>query len=215
MIHAAQRALLACAVFAALTTCSAVAQTSALSPPNADVQTSGARGYNDATANDAAALDEVRRQLQQQQAEIERLRAALTEQSRLLNELLARSPRPAETVSPAAALREATATANDAASTTTRRGEGATQAAAQNPQTEQMETRVGRIESQAQKTTETIARQLGSITFSGDLRMRYEGIFGQLNALPNAGNPALVGNELSARHRARLRCASRAARPDR
>jgi len=204
MIHAAQRALLACAVFAALTTCSAVAQTSALSPPNADMQTSGTRGYNDATANDAAALDEVRRQLQQQQAEIERLRAALTEQSRLLNELLARSSRPAETVSPAAALREDVATANDVPSTTTRRGEGATHAA-KNPQTEQMETRVGRIESQAQKTTETIARQLGSITFSGDLRMRYEGIFGQLNALPNAGNPALVGNELSARHRARLR----------
>jgi hypothetical protein len=53
--------------------------------------------------------------------------------------------------------------------------------------------------------TETLARQLGSITFSGDIRLRYEGIFGQLNSGVNADNPAILGNELSARNRLRLR----------
>lgn len=35
--------------------------------------------------------------------------------------------------------------------------------------------------------------------------MRYESQFGLLNAQPNADNPAVVGNELTARHRARIR----------
>ncbi|MGI9106864.1 MAG: putative porin [Pyrinomonadaceae bacterium] len=200
MIHVAQCALLACAVFVTLT-CSTVAQTSSPMPPNADVEASGTHRRNDAESN---ALDDVRRQLQEQRAEIDKLRATLAEQSRLLNELLARGSR-TETPVPATTLTEVVYSANDAASIATLRGDGSTQAATKNPQTEQMETRVGRIESQSQKTSETVASQIGSISFSGDLRMRYEGIFGQLNALPNAGNPAIAGNELSSRHRARLR----------
>src|SRR5205085_5662266 len=57
----------------------------------------------------------------------------------------------------------------------------------------------------APKPTEITTGVLSSISFSGDFRMRYEGQFGQLNALPNSANPSIVGNELSARNRTRIR----------
>lgn len=198
MIHAARRALLASALFAALAPC-ALAQTPADARPQAQQQ---------ATSDDPS-LDDVRQQLQQQRAEIEQLRATLAEQTRLLNELLARTSARAEANTATATVgganvREAAYASNDVASTDTLRINSTGQAATKNPQTEGIETRVGRIEA-AQKTTETLAKQLGSITFSGDIRLRYEGTFGQLNALVNAGDPAILGNELNARHRARVR----------
>jgi hypothetical protein len=204
MIHTARRALLASALFAALAPC-AFAQTRALSPPTAARQQ---------TPGDAASLDDVRKQLQQQRSEIEQLRATLAEQTRLLDELLARTAANARSVAAdasanvgGASVKEAVYSSNDMAATDTlRRGAaGGQEAATKNPQTEGIDTRVRAIEAQAQKTTETLARQLGSITFNGDIRLRYEGTFGQLNTLTNAENPALLGNELSTRHRARIR----------
>ncbi|HKP73229.1 MAG TPA: putative porin, partial [Pyrinomonadaceae bacterium] len=192
MIHAAQRALLVCALFAALAP-AAFSQTPA---PDAGTKTVAARPNDD---GDAASLDAVRRQLQEQQAEIERLRSTLAEQSRLLNELLARTAR-----TDAATIKEAAYSSSDVAATDTLRAANG-QPATKNAQTDPIETRVGRAEAQAQKASETIAKQLGSITFSGDLRLRYETIFGQLNALANAANPAILGNELSERNRVRLR----------
>ena len=44
-----------------------------------------------------------------------------------------------------------------------------------------------------------------AIRFSGDIRLRSESIFGQSNILASAGNPAALGNELTPRHRMRLR----------
>jgi hypothetical protein len=207
MIYVARRVLVASALFAALTACAFAQQTPAVLAPSS---TPGSRAQP--TTGDDASLDDVRRQLQQQRTEIEQLRATLTEQTRLLNELLARTSRveSANTAAGAggATVREASYSSNDMAATDTlRRGGGAAagqEAATKNPQTETMETRVGRIEA-AQKTTETLARQLGSISFSGDIRLRYEGTFGQLNAVANAENPAILGNELSTRHRARIR----------
>ncbi|HEY9284727.1 MAG TPA: putative porin, partial [Pyrinomonadaceae bacterium] len=73
-------------------------------------------------------------------------------------------------------------------------------AASKNPQTEQQSE-----VAQLKKTTEALSRQLGSITFSGDIRLRYEPQFGLLNAQPNADNPSIVGNELTSRQRVRLR----------
>jgi TolA-binding protein len=208
MIHAARRALLASALFYALTCC-AFAQTppAALSSaPDSNAQTHAARRQ---TTSDDASLDDVRQQLQQQRAEIEQLRATLNEQTRLLNELLARTARVASNTTASAGVandKEAVYSSNDMGATDTLRADPATgQETTKNPQTEGIDTRVGRIEAHAQKTTETLARQLGSITFSGDLRMRYEATLGQLNALANAENPAILGNELSSRHRARLR----------
>jgi hypothetical protein len=209
MITAARRALLTFAVFSALACC-AFAQTHAPAAPAAaaaPAAVAATPGENTqtpdaSTARDATPLDDVRQQLQRQQAEIELLRATLAEQSRLLNELLARTA-----PTGAATVREAVYSPGDVAATDAlrRAGSPGQDAAAKNPQTEGVDARVRAIETQAQKTTETLARQLGSITFSGDIRLRYEPIFGQSNALANAENPAILGNELGARHRMRLR----------
>lgn len=168
----------------------------------AQIITSGERGGIDAASpapmGDAISLAEVRRQLQQQREEIDQLRVALNEQTRLLNELLARTAR-AESAASAAVIQpvaDGTSSALDSSLPA--------QTATKNAQGDSLETRVGRIEAQT-KTVEALSKQLGSITFSGDIRLRYEGQFGQLNALPNNANPAIAGNELTARHRTRLR----------
>ena len=55
------------------------------------------------------------------------------------------------------------------------------------------------------KKVESSVSQLGNIKFSGDIRLRSESIFGQSNTLAAAGNPLVFGNELTPRHRMRLR----------
>lgn len=66
-----------------------------------------------------------------------------------------------------------------------------------NPQASPLDDRVKKIE--------TRVSEIGAVRFSGDIRLRGESIFGQSNSLPNASNPALLGNELSPRHRMRIR----------
>jgi hypothetical protein len=159
-----------------------------------------------ASRADAVSLDSVRRQLQEQQTEIERLRATLAEQAKLLSDLLARTATPASSVTNATNVREASytidgVTASDSLSSVAQQDGAATK----NPQTEQtIEARVHTLEEQSKKSGETLAK-LGSINFSGDVRLRYETQFGLLNSQPNATNPAIVGNELSERNRARVR----------
>jgi hypothetical protein len=65
------------------------------------------------------------------------------------------------------------------------------------PQTPSVEDRLKKVESSVS--------QLGSIKFSGDIRLRSESIFGQSNILASAANPLALGNELTPRHRMRLR----------
>ena len=213
MIHAAQRALLACAIFVTLSVSCVFAQEMlpAAAPalttmPDSNAKTSVAQQTSDV----AASLDDVRKQLREQHAEIERLRATLTEQTHLLNELLTRTPRVdtsrTTTGTTGATVKEAVNSTHGITATDTFRATPLSAGkAVKNPQADQTDTRVRAVEAQAQKTTETLARQLGSISFSGDIRLRYESQFGGLNALANAENPAIFGNELSARHRARLR----------
>ena len=55
------------------------------------------------------------------------------------------------------------------------------------------------------KKVEARVAEIGPVKFSGDIRLRSESIFGQSNSLAQGGNPALFGNELSPRHRMRLR----------
>jgi hypothetical protein len=151
-------------------------------------------------------LEAVRRQVREQQAEIDRLRAAVAEQTRLLNELLTRTQQTAQATR-GAQVREATYAIDGVAVIGALASPSPQQqgAAAKNPQTEQpLEARVSALEQQSKKSGETLSK-LGSITFSGDVRLRYESQFGLLNALPNAENPAIVGNELSERGRARVR----------
>jgi hypothetical protein len=152
-------------------------------------------------------MDAVRKQLREQQEEIERLRATLAEQSKAINELLARTTATTQTnaATNAASVREATYTVDGVTPTDALAAQGQQGAGVKNPQTEQtLESREGALEAQSKKSGETLSK-LGSITFSGDLRLRYETQFGLLNSLANADNPAIVGNELSSRSRARVR----------
>jgi len=55
------------------------------------------------------------------------------------------------------------------------------------------------------KKVEARVSEIGAIKFSGDLRLRAESFFGLSNSLTNGDNPAVLGNELSPRHRMRLR----------
>ncbi len=130
-------------------------------------------------------LDEVHRQLLEQQEELRGLRAALLEQSRVIDELRQRL----EQGSQAAPL-----TVADPKQTASSTG-----------QAQETDARLARVEEQVKKTDEKISSRFGSISFSGDVRLRYESIYGQLNTLANAANPAVVGNELSPRQRFRLR----------
>ncbi|HEX8852131.1 MAG TPA: putative porin, partial [Pyrinomonadaceae bacterium] len=200
MTRLPSRALSLCVLAAALCA-SAHAQTSA----GADAQTvrTAPPATTAAASVDAQPLDEVLRLLREQRQEIERLRAQLDEQARAVGELRARveraeqsAPTPARGATFAGALYSKDGDAADSAGATVApRGAQGTQA----------EDRLGRVEEQAKKTSEALTRQLGSITFSGDLRVRWEPTFGQLNALPNSDDPTVLGNELSARHRFRLR----------
>lgn len=55
------------------------------------------------------------------------------------------------------------------------------------------------------KKVEGRISEIGAIKFEGDFRLRSESIFGQTNVLAAGNNPAAFGNELSPRHRMRLR----------
>jgi hypothetical protein len=55
------------------------------------------------------------------------------------------------------------------------------------------------------KKVEARVSEIGAIKFSGDLRLRSESIFGQSNSLANGDNPAILGNDLTPRHRMRFR----------
>ena len=55
------------------------------------------------------------------------------------------------------------------------------------------------------KKVEGRVSELGAIKFSGDLRLRSESFFGLSNSLANGDNPAVLGNDLTPRHRMRLR----------
>lgn len=55
------------------------------------------------------------------------------------------------------------------------------------------------------KTVESRVAEISAIKFSGDIRLRSESIFGQSNSLANGNNPAVLGNDLTPRHRMRLR----------
>jgi putative porin len=129
-------------------------------------------------------MDDVHRQLREQREELERLRAVLTEQSKIINELRATDSQKNQ---------NAVATAK------------AQVTAADNSKQNNVAERLGGVEAQVKKTSDSLSKQLGSITFSGDIRLRMETFFGLANTLPSGSNPAALGNELSNRYRGRIR----------
>jgi hypothetical protein len=146
-----------------------------------------------APASGNADLEEVRRALSEQQEEIKRMRAVINEQSQVIGELRQRVEETARQT--AAAVNTSAIPVSDTASATP-------QAPAAQANADE---RLGKVEDQAKRTSDALMRQLGTISFSGDLRLRYESIYGQLNSLANAENPAVLGNELSSRQRFRVR----------
>lgn len=138
-------------------------------------------------------IDEVRQMLREQGEELRRLRETVTQQSSVINELRERVAHTETTNAPPTDTLAATATTIPPQNA---------QGGAKSATTDERQTRV---EAQAKKTTDTVARQLGSISFSGDLRLQYDSIFGQLNAAPNNADTAILGNKLSGRERLRLR----------
>lgn len=194
-----QLMLRACALVAlvAFTTAGARAQ----SAVDAEEVATPAASPEAKTSGSLFALAEVERQLRAQREEIEQLRAAVKEQSRLINDLRSRvegaeqlaAGRPAG----AAVVRDATYAGPDVTTS------AEPQTAAANPPA--LEARVARAEEQAKKASEAVSKQLGSMTFFGDMRFRYESFYGQQNALASSDDPAALGNPLTTRQRLRLR----------
>lgn len=181
--------------------CSGMSLSAAAQAPAAvrpAVNTAAATGNNQ-PAPAASEFDEVRRQLREQQETLERLRATITQQAQVIERLRQR----VEVTTPQNAA-QGGLTSGEIAATDALPAEAAASASVM-ARKAQADDRLGRVEEQTKKNTEAIAKQLGAMTFSGDLRLRYEAIYGQENTLPDAGNPALVGNELSPRQRFRIR----------
>lgn len=184
------RALSACA-FCIVAAISGQAQSPA--PRSIEARTKVNPSADVPTAADSN-MEEVRRALREQQEELKRLQAIVNEQAQVIDRLKHQVEQSA-----GAAVKAADVPVSDS----TPRVEA--DARRQNSQAGEVDERLKRIEEQTRKSAESLAKQLGSITFSGDLRLRYEGFFGQLNALANADNPLILGNELSTRNRFRVR----------
>jgi hypothetical protein len=184
--------------------CFCLSSTAAAQQNTTTTTTSSAGDGTTAQSQDAAQpkseFEEVRRLLLEQQEELARMRATIDKQSREIETLRQRMDQTGATGTQPALITTSQVVTSD--------GLGGGQQSATAPgknQPQDVEARVTKVEAEVKKSSEAIAKQLGSITFSGDVRLRYEAIYGQLNTLANAANPLIVGNELSARNRFRLR----------
>lgn len=149
-------------------------------------------------------IEEMRNQLREQHDEIDELRAALKEQSRLIGELRSRVEQTAQQV--ATQQQSATQTAGVTLRDATYKSDaGASNLPGGATQDAKLEDRMTKVETQSKKTSEAVAKQIGSMTFGGDMRFRYEAFYGQQNALASAETPGTFGNPLSTRQRLRLR----------
>jgi hypothetical protein len=147
-------------------------------------------------------LDEMQRRLREQREEIDELRAAVKEQSRLIGELRSRVERNEQQLATqpsaqGAVVRDAAYSAGAEAT-----GPGVSVEAAQDSK---LEERVSKAEAQSKKASEAVAKQMGSLTFGGDMRFRYESFYGQQNSLASAETPGAFGNPLTTRQRLRMR----------
>lgn len=128
------------------------------------------------------------------------MRAMLAEQSRVIDELRQRVEHTEQAVSNGALSNGVVKTDSIAASDSVSGSPTTAQATTKPAQTE-TDARLSKVE----KQTEAIAKQLGSFSFSGDFRLRYESFYGLLNSSANADNPAILGNPLTTRQRFRMR----------
>ncbi|MBV9209260.1 MAG: putative porin [Acidobacteria bacterium] len=144
-------------------------------------------------AETKAEKEDVQKRLSEQQQEIESMRAVLAEQARVIEELRHRVEHTEQAVSNTGVVKTDSIAASDSVA-------GAQPSAKPAAQTD-TDARLSKVE----KQTEAIAKQLGGLTFSGDLRLRYESFYGLLNSTANADNPSILGNPLTTRQRFRVR----------
>ncbi|MDQ3088802.1 MAG: putative porin [Acidobacteriota bacterium] len=136
------------------------------------------------TAEVPSEMEEIKRQLREQQKQIEQLHSMLSQQSQIIERLQNNAPQ-----------------TNQNPTITTQTANSSTPLP-----TDTIETRLSKVEEQSKKTTEAVSKnQLGTMTFSGDLRMQYDSLYGLLNNAANVNNPTILGNELSSRQRIRYR----------
>jgi hypothetical protein len=189
------RAVALCAFCACLSSYTAVAQSPAPRADAAPTAVSSSSVPADAKHMDAnPEMDEVRRLLREQQEELKRMRETVDEQSRTIDELRQRVEHTEQQGAPGIIKTAAIGASDTVASPNSQ----------DKAQTEE-DARLAKVEEQVKKTSETIARQFGSITFSGDIRFRYESLYGQLNASANGADPTVLGNPISSRQRFRVR----------
>ncbi len=143
-----------------------------------------ATAQNTNSKSEKSELNEVIQLLREQQRELERLRLKIDEQSKTIEELRQRVDK-----------NESSLTKNVPEPSTS----------SSSPRPDDTNARLSKVEEQTKKNTDAITTQIGSIRFSGDIRIRYDAIYNQLNAQPNADNPAIFGNEISSRQRFRFR----------
>jgi hypothetical protein len=187
------RTMMLCALLCACLPVRTRAQAPAASPVTSH-NASSSSVSTDVKAGDAnPQMEEVRRLLREQQAELQRMHETINEQSRTIDDLRQR----VEHAEQPGVIKTAAIAASDTVNESSPASQDKGQA--------DVDARLGKVEEQVKKTSETIARQLGSITFSGDIRFRYESFYGQLNALTNGADPTVLGNPLSTRQRFRVR----------
>lgn len=165
---------------------------------NGDSQ-AGATSANNSTEAKSE-TDEVQRQLHAQQEELERMRALLTEQTKLINELRQRVERTEVRMAT-----EVVRTTNIATSDDIAQALGTSPATSATGENQKQESNPAKDDEQRRKKVETLSKQIGSMTLSGDVRLRYESFYGLLNATANGENPAILGNPLTTRQRFRMR----------
>jgi hypothetical protein len=206
------RAALLCLFVFALPAARASAQSPGPSPSSNDAPPapSAAEPEGGGVSGNLFVTEEVRRQLREQREQLEQMRAALKEQARLIEELRARMERAERATAPTgttpAVIAEAAFTsASPSEALGASASPGARRGGAAGQDSKPLEERLAGVEAQAKKTGEVLSKQLGSMTFSGDLRFRYEALYGQQNALATAGSPDALGNPLNSRQRLRLR----------
>ena len=138
---------------------------------------------SDEPKDEAARLNALEEAVRDQHSQLEALRKLMIEQQETIKLLTARL-----------------ATPNHANTETTAISPAAN---AKNPehsvvaQTPSVEDRLKKVEGRIS--------EIGAIRFSGDIRLRSESFFGLSNNLASGANPAALGNELSPRHRMRVR----------
>ena len=144
---------------------------------------------------------EVQKQLREQQQEMERMRSLVMEQSRVINDLLLRVEETERRMAPGVVRTSSIATSDVVSGAASVSPDSALSAQVAGEQ----DARIAKVEEQTKKNSETIAKQLGSLTFSGDIRLRYESFYGLLNSSANGNDPAILGNPLTTRQRFRVR----------